>query len=166
MSISTYSPADVEVLLAGFYKVVGFSKGSFLTLDKDINPFTTKRSSDGVVARTHINDDTFTLSITLAQSSPANDILTKLYEIDALTHTGKFPIFIKDTRGTTLFLSLSSWIEKIPEISMSDSLQTRQWVFRCIQNSFNVGGNDHTSSITQDAVNIITGAIPGISRIL
>lgn len=166
MSLSSYSPTDVEVLLAGFYKVTGFSKGSFISLKKDVNPFTTKRSSDGIAARTHINDDTFTLSLTLAQSSAANDIFTKLYEVDVATQSAKFPVFIKDNLGTTLFLSLSSWIEQVPDVILSDSLQNRTWVLKCVQNSFNVGGNHHKSSIAGEAVRIITGAIPGVSNIL
>jgi len=99
MSIRNYSPSDVSVLLAGFYQIDGFVSGSFLTISKDVQPYKTTRTADGTVARTFIKDDTYTITLKIASTSPTNDILTGIVLADSATQYVKFPMFVKDNLG-------------------------------------------------------------------
>lgn len=166
MALWSYSPQDVTFLVAGFYQVVGFTDGTFISIEKDVAPYQTTRTSDGITARTYTMDDTYTITLTLSQGSPANDLLTKLSHIDRATQMGKFPLFIKDLKGSSLFLSATTWIQDIPSLSYSTSIQGREWVLQSSQASINVGNNEDTSSIFEDVTSIITGSVPSTKKIL
>jgi hypothetical protein len=161
MALKSYSPQDVDILLGGFYRVSGFVEDSFINISKDVQPYKTKRSSDGQVARTFIKDDTYTVEISLASSSPANDILTKIYQVDSLSQYAKFPLFIKDTLGSSLFVSPTAWIKQVPDMSFTSSVSDRVWVIQATQATFNIGGNEGASSALEDLANAGFGAIGG-----
>lgn len=158
MSVRTYSPVDVTILLAGFYQVGGFVEGSFVTISKDVQPYRTTRTADGKVARTFIDDDTYTITLNLASTSPTNDILTKLHEVDKLSQYGKFPMFIKDSSGTSLFLAPTCWIKEVPDLTFSQDVSDRTWIIQATQCVPNFGGNEDASSALQDFANVALGA--------
>lgn len=141
MSLYHYSPKDVIVTIGGLYQINGYVDGTFINIVKDIKPFETTRAIDGEVARIYRKDTGYRLEITLAQSSPANDLLSAMYNVDIATQIGKFPLFIRDGRGSTTFMSLTTWIEDIPQVSFSNGMETRTWVFGCSQAALNIGGN-------------------------
>lgn len=157
----SYSPQDVTVLVAGFIQIKGFIDGSFVTVSKDVQPFKIQRTSDGQIARLYDNDSTYTVNITLHQASDSNDVMNKLWQLDAITQRGKFPITIKDELGTSFFFASSCWIETLPALEYSTEITSRTWVIRCSQGIINVGGNAE-SSIIEDLVNIATAALPSI----
>lgn len=158
MSIRSYSPTDVEILLAGFYKVNGFVEGSFIKISKDTDPYKTVRTSDGQVARVFVKDDTYTITLKLASTSPTNDLLTKIYQTDSLTQFAKFPLFIKDSLGSSLFLAPTCWVKEVPDLEFSDSVTERTWVIQATQCIPNFGGNADASSALQDLANTVIGA--------
>lgn len=147
MSISTYSPSDVTVTIAGMHSVTGYSSGTFIRITKDIRPFSKVRAMDGEIARMYSEDTGYKVELTLAQSSSTNNILTMLYNIDAATHMGKFPLFIKDGRGQTSFLAATAWIEQTPDVTFGSDLSERTWIFGCSDVVLTIGGNGDTSSI-------------------
>ena len=158
MAVRSYSPLDVEVLLAGFYKVGGFVEGSFITISKDVQPYQTVRTADGQVARSFTKDDTYTITLQLASTSPANDILSKIYQVDTLTQYMKFPMFIKDTRGTSLFLAPTCWVKNVPDLEFSNQVTDRTWVIQATQCVPNFGGNEDVGSSLEELANITLGS--------
>jgi hypothetical protein len=158
MAIRNYSPSDVSVLLAGFYQIDGFVSGSFLTITKDVQPYKTTRTADGTIARTFIRDDSYTITLTLASTSPTNDILSNIVLVDSLTQYAKFPMFVKDTLGTSLFLAPTCWVKQVPEMSFSDEISDRVWVIQASQCVTNFGGNEDASGALQDLATISLGA--------
>jgi len=162
MAIRSYSPTDVSVLLAGFLQVDGFVDGTFITISKDVQPYKTRRVADGSVARTYINDATYTIELVLASTSPTNDVLTKLYQLDAITQYGKFPFFLKDELGTSLFIAPTCWIKEIPDLSFSNGVEQRVWRIQASQGGFNIGGNEDASAIIQDLLNAGAGVLEGL----
>ena len=158
MAIRSYSPQDVNVMLGGFYAIDGFVDGTFINITKDVQPYGTKRTADGTVARIHRKDETYTIELTLASTAPANDILTKLYQVDAATEYGKFPLFVKDTLGTSLFLATLAWIKEIPSLSFSNGVENRVWTMQAYGGSFSVGGNESSAGLVQDFINTVTGS--------
>jgi len=147
MAISTYSPMDVTVTLAGIHSVVGYADGTFIKITKDIKPFNKVRAMDGEIARQYFDDAGYKVELTLAQSSPTNNILSMLYNVDSVTHMGKIPLFIKDGRGQTSFLAATAWISDIPEVTFGAELDTRTWTFGCTDVALTIGGNGDTSLI-------------------
>lgn len=160
------SPSDTNILIAGFHHVTGFPDGTIVNIKKDTSPFTTTRTLDGEVARAYRNDQSFTLSLSIVQSSPSNDILMKLYELDTFTQNAPFPVFVKDNRGSTLFLSVDSWIKDLPAVTIGNGVEIRTWEIQCLNSIINIGGNKDGSSILDDITNIVTGALPGVSGLL
>lgn len=149
MPLLHYSPLDVTITVAGLYTVEGFVDGTFIDIIKDVKPFDKMRSMDGEVARIYKKDEGYTLQITLAQSSPANDLFSAIYNLDISTQIGKFPLFIKDNRGSTTFMSLTTWVEDIPQVSFSNGMESRTWTFGCTQAALHIGGNAEQGTIEQ-----------------
>lgn len=142
MSILHYSPKDVKIVVAGLYQVEGYAEGTFINITRNTRAYESTRAMDGEIARVCRKDGGYTLEITVAQSSRANDIFSALYNIDTATQIGKFPLFIKDQYGSTSFMSLSTWIEDLPSVTFSGDLETRTWVLGCAQATLHVGGNE------------------------
>lgn len=167
MSVWNISPADVHVLLGGFYEVVGFADGSFVTITKNQQPFNSSRAMDGEVARVYHSDSRYNLKITVASSSPTNDLFTKLWQLDEATKSVFFPILIKDSLGTSLFFSLEAWICIPPDLSFSNTVETRDWIFECNNGSINLGSNTDNQDILQDVDKLIsTAALGQIARFI
>lgn len=164
--LATYIPEEVTVLLAGAIPVSGFIDGSFISVDKDVKPFTSKRTADGTVSRMYNNDQTYTVSITIYSGSDSNDALTKLWQLDEITRKGKFTLFIKDSSGSDLFFSATTWIEGLPPLVKSNQFESRTWVLRSSSAVINIGGNGDASSIVNDLVNIAASALPALQGII
>lgn len=147
MALYHYSPKDVSINIAGVFDIQGFVDGTFINLTRDVKPFDSVRAMDGEVARVYRKDESYMLELTLAQSSPSNNILSTIYNIDVATQVGKFPIIIKDNRGSTTFFSLTAWIEDIPQVSFGNDIQPRVWKLRCTQSALYIGGNAPESDI-------------------
>ena len=158
MSIRSYSPSDVSVLLAGFYQIDGFVSGSFLTISKDVQPYKTTRTADGTVARTFIKDDTYTITLKIASTSPTNDILTGIVLADSATQYVKFPLFVKDNLGTSLFLAPTCWVKEMPDMEFSEEITDRVWVIQGSQCITNFGGNEDASGALRDLALLSLGA--------
>ena len=157
-----YSPEDVTILVAGLLQIEGLAEGSFVTISKDTMPFTSVRTTDGQLHRIYVNDQSYTMTLTLMSTSESNDFLTKLWQIDELSKLGKFPMLVKDQLGSSLFFSATSWIESVPDSEFTDNISTRTWVFKCAQAAINIGSNAEESSAITDLLNIASSALPGL----
>jgi hypothetical protein len=140
-NLLNYSPSDVSITVAGLYSVTGFAEGTFVRISKDTQQATTVRAMDGTMSRIKSPDTGWKVEITLAQSSSGNDILSMLWNIDKVTGMGKFPLFIKDGSGSTMFTAGTAWVEEIPDIVFSNQMETRTWKFAATDVLVNVGGN-------------------------
>lgn len=160
--LATYMPEEVTILLAGI-PVSGFIQGSFISVDKDVKPFTSKRTADGTVSRMYNNDQTYTITLTLYSGSDSNQLLTRLWQLDEITQRGKFPLMIKDGSGSDLFFSTTTWIEGIPSLVKSNQYEPRAWTLRSSSAIINIGGNGDAESILNDIVSIAASALPALN---
>jgi hypothetical protein len=165
-NLLSYSPEDITILLAGVIPLDGYIDGTFVEIEKLFNPYSSTTSSDGITARTYRNSQEYIIRLTLHNTSPSNDVLTKLWLLDELTQTGKFPLLIKDQLGSSLFFSTTSWIEGIPVTSFANSITERTWVIHSSQAVINIGGNDAASGLIEDLTNSILGAAPILQGVL
>lgn len=163
--LATYNPEEVSILVAGLLSVDGFVDGTFVTIRKDVMPFTSTTTTDGITSRVYNKNQNYTIDITLYSGSSSNDFLTKLWQLDEITQRGKFPLLIKDSSGTDLFFSATTWIEGVPALSKGTTYDARTWTLKSSQAIINIGGNTQ-SGILNDLINIATGALPILEGII
>lgn len=166
MALATYIPEDVSCIIAGIINVEGYVDGTFITIDKDVPPYTPTITPDGTISRTQNGDTTYTVSITIQAASTTNDVLTKLHQLDQLTNMGKVPLFIKDRSGTDLFFAATAWIDGLPSMSKSNGADERTWLFKAASASVNYGNNEDASGLVRDIINLATGALPSLGGLL
>lgn len=159
----TYDPSSVTCLVAGLLALDGFVDGSFITINKERQPFQSITTPDGTTARLHNEDSTYRVSITLHSGSSSNDFLTKLWLLDEVSERGKFPLMIKDGSGTDLFFSTTTWVEGVPQIVKSNGVDARTWILKSAFAVVNVGGNGEESDIVDDLLSLAAAALPSIS---
>lgn len=158
MSLWHYCPDDVSVLIAGVYRIEGFVDGTMIDIVKDLQPYKTFRSVDGMVGRSRVTNSTHTINLNIMASSPDNDVLTKWWQFDTATGLGQLPIMVKDSLGTGYFFSPACWIEGIPSLSYAVSAGERQWVLRCNEGLMNIGGNDKEGTLSKITTLALSGA--------
>ncbi len=125
-TVRTYSPNQVIVLVSGA-PMTGFADGTFVEITPSNDLSTMQVGADGEVARSISSNKTCTVAITLQQTSPSNDILSGLIEIDSLTGGVLFPISVIDLRGRTVFLASQCWINKRPTLTFGQEVSDRTW---------------------------------------
>lgn len=165
-AIFNYIPEEVYVVIAGILNAEGFAEGTFINIVKDEMPYRSRTTADGKTVRLYRNTQTYTVELTFHIGSVTNDFLTKLWQLDEISQRGKFPILIKDGSGSDLFFSATSWVEGLPSLSKSTSVDTRTWRIKCASAAVNFGNNGEESSVVQDLLNIATSALPAIEGIL
>lgn len=163
--IFNYNPDEVHVLAWGI-PLTGMADGTFVNISKDVMPFSAKRTADGTVSRLYNSDQTYTVTLTLHNGSDSNNTLTRLWQLDEITQRGKFPLMVKDLSGSDLFFSTNTWIEQVPEVIKSSSVDTRVWVLRSSFAVINIGGNLDPSDIVEDLLNSALSAFPALQGIL
>jgi len=163
--LATYMPEACTVLAFGI-PIQGFVESSFISVVKDVVPFSTVKTPDGTVARMYNSDQTYTVTLTLYSGSSSNDILTKLLLLDEVTQRGKFTLMIKDSSGTDLFFSATTWIESPASIVKSTNFDNRVWTLKSSSAVVNVGGNESAAGILRDLFNLASGALPIAESIL
>lgn len=130
----------------------GLANGSFITISKDIPVTSTTRSSDGEIARTIRRDSGYTLKLSLIMTSVSNSIMSRLLAADRVTYQAKFPIFIKDNNGSTVFAAGTCWIVSEPEIVYSNDVESREWTIQCTEGGLYTGDSDPSSNDIVDSV--------------
>ena len=98
---------------------------------------------DGEVARSISTDGRHTVTLTLQQTSPSNDVLSGLAAVDKLTcGAGSFPLLIQDLCGRTMFATDKAWISRAPNVTFGRETVDREWTLRTGTPSvYTVGGN-------------------------
>lgn len=165
-TLFNYIPSEVNVLLAGIMPIEGFVDGTFVSIDKDVMPYRSRTTADGRTIRLYNSNQTYTVSITVHNGSSANTFLTKLWQLDEITQRAKFPLMVKDGSGSDLFFSATSWIEGLPTLSKSNSVDTRTWRIKCSSAVINYGSNNGESGLIEDLLNIATGALPALGGLI
>ena len=155
----TYSPSSVSVSISGIYNLDGFAPGTFVTIVKDVVATDDIVAIDGEVSRVIRKDNRYTVKVSLAQSSPSNNVLNALYNIDRELGIGKFPIYISEGTGTSSFLAIEAWVEELPSLIMSDNVEAREWTIKCSSGILNIGGNGSKTDI-ENALSSLSSVLP------
>jgi hypothetical protein len=140
MAVYTYASDEVTVIVGGVV-MSGFADGTFVTVARDEQAFNKVTGADGSVSRAKTANKSGTITLTLQQTSPSNDVLSALMIADELSNQGVVPVLLKDKTGRTTVFSSSSWIQQSPEASMSKNIESREWVIDCAKLEIFIGGN-------------------------
>lgn len=143
MSVRTYDPKQVIVTINGI-PMSGFSDGTFLEVDRTEPTWSTVVGADGLVTRGKTNNFTGTVTLTLKQSSPSNDILSGLMAIDEATNTGVFPILIKDLSGNSIYFGGRCWVTQYANSTFGKDISDRQWTLMMDEADMFVGSNSES----------------------
>lgn len=138
--IKTYNPKKVIVTWLG-YTFTGFVKGTFVEITPNSDGFTLEVGSDGEGARVVSADESFTIKLSLMQTSAGNDHCSAQYVADKQTNTNTGPFMVKDLNGRSLFSAPNTWIKKLPVGGFSNEISSRDWEFETDAAEFTVGGN-------------------------
>ena len=144
MALRTYDPKQVVVSIGGV-PMSGFADGTFLLVDRDEQMFSKIVGADGTTTRVKSNNRSGTMTLTLKQSSPSNDVLSGFAALDELSNTGVVPVLIKDLSGNSIFFSATGWIQKYASSEFGKEINNREWVLDLADVDVFVGSNAENS---------------------
>jgi hypothetical protein len=143
MTLHTYDPAEVTVGIGGAI-MSGYTDGTFVEIARNEATWNSVVGADGIVTRGKTNNRSGTLTLTLKQSSPSNDILSALLVADELTNGSVFPVIVKDLSGNSLYFSAQAYITTFPSSTFSKDITDRSWVIFLADCDMFVGSNATT----------------------
>lgn len=140
MAVRTYDPKNVVIAIGGV-PMSGFADGTFLEIVRDEQAFTKVVGADGYTSRVKSNNRGGTLTLTLLETSPSNDILSGIAALDELSNAGVVPILVKDMSGNSVYFSATGWIQKLPDSAFGKEVNNRAWVLDLADVDIFVGSN-------------------------
>lgn len=140
MSVRTYDPKQVIITVGGV-ALSGFTDGTFLEIDRSEATWNMVVGADGLVTRGKTNNFSGTMTVTLKQSSPSNDVLSGFMAIDEATNQGVVPVLIKDLSGNSIYFSARAWITQYANSSFGKEISDRQWILNLDELDVFVGSN-------------------------
>ena len=138
-AVRTYDPKKIAITFRGNI-ITGIADGDFVEITGD-DGFEMRKGAAGDEDRINKNETGKDVNVTLMQTSISNDILSAIYESDAINNDGKGPLQIVDLNGTSILYSAQAYIKKSPDTTKGDSLGTTVWNFRAPQATYVPGGN-------------------------
>jgi hypothetical protein len=145
MSVRTYDASEVVVSIGGV-PMSGYTDGTFVEVARNEPTWTMVVGADGLVTRAKTNNFSGTLTLTLKQSSPSNDVLSGFLNVDELSNTGVVPILIKDLSGNSIFFSAQGWVSQFANATFAKEITDRTWTISLADVDMFVGSNSLTGS--------------------
>ena len=120
--MAQYYADDVNVVIDGVI-ATGFADGTYVTGERNEEKRELEVGAQGDVVMVEASDDTGTVSITLQQTSPTNDLLRGLY------NSGEdFAISVDDPNDNTANIEGSEcYVANLPSAEKDGSVTDREW---------------------------------------
>lgn len=147
MSLKTFDPKSI-VLTVGGAIIGGFADGTFVTVERQEDAYTTTVGADGEVTRVKSNNKLTNVTITLAQTSDSNSILSGFAILDEKSNSGVVPVLLKEAGADTIVAGGRGWIQKLPNIEYSKEITTREWIIVLAESEMFVGGTAVTDLVS------------------
>lgn len=139
--LGTFDFRKLNVIF-GVAQITGYAEGDALIVEEDQPAFNSMSGADGFVDRIKNNANSLTITMSLRQTSPTNQVLSALHLADRAGGV-PLPLLIKDRNGTTLITTAQAWIEKFPKSSFGNEAKNREWVIKTgSEYVINIGGNN------------------------
>jgi structural protein KPP10_ORF10 len=117
----------------------GFQAGEGITVEHNADAYSLEVGIDGKATRSQIMNRSCRITVNLAQSSAANDLLSAVYLVGV---TGQdlngvpvgsgadvAPFIINDRNGRTKLTVAESWIARAPDLTFDQPSTVRAWLF-------------------------------------
>lgn len=140
MAVATFDPASVVVTIGGV-PMSGYADGTFLLIQRAVDAWSMVVGADGLTTRVKSNNRSGTMTLTLTQSSPSNDVLSGFANLDELSNAGIVPVLVKDLSGNSVYFSATGWIQRYPDSEFSNIMSNREWVIALADIDIFVGSN-------------------------
>lgn len=140
MATRDLDPKQVIVTF-GEVELSGFADGTYVSIERDEDAWTKHVGADGEVGRIRNRNRCAGVTVTLAEYSPANDLLMAYALADERDGSGKKPITVKDLLGTTIAHAPVAWVKKLPVVEKAKEVTDREWVFDTGPMDIFAGGN-------------------------
>lgn len=142
MTVKNYDPKGIALVFAGI-PITGYAKGTFVSIAYNEDAFVLSIGADGEGTRAKTNNKSATIEFTLTQSSPSNDLLSAIHNLDQMSPGGDGigPFFLKDLFGTSLAIAETAWVRKMPDAGYGPETGERVWTLETDSLLENVGGN-------------------------
>lgn len=123
----TYAAKDVVLTIAGVV-VDGGSDSDFVSIEMTEDMYTITVGLNGQAVRSRSNNRSSRWTVTVMQTSIANQVLQAAYLADEASGRGVFPISLYDPScGETIF-GAEAWIVRAPTKSFGKEAGSREWL--------------------------------------
>lgn len=125
-----YDPKAYTILVSGIVIAKGYADGEFITVDREVDAYTTVRGVGGGVTRLRTNNRGALVSLILMQTAEANSYLSALHnrDMNAPNGEGVGSFLLKDAIGTTIYKADKCWIRKPPTLALDKTAKERRWL--------------------------------------
>lgn len=138
--LATYDPGVVTQAL-GPNIIGGYAEDSQITVELNSPLYTMKVGAGGEVVRSRSRDKSGTITFKLLQTSPSNDVLSALAQLDQ-TGLGVVPYMLKDMLSpTTIAHAATAWISEMPKGEYGKESGDREWKVQTNNLELFFGGN-------------------------
>ena len=142
--IRTYAADQVRIVVGGV-PISGLADGTFVSISRDEQAYNKVTGADGTTSRARTGNRAGSITITLQQTSPSNDVLTGYMIADEQSDSGVVPVLVKDTSGRTVVFAASAYVQQSPDADFSKDIEEREWVLDCAAIDMTLGGNANVS---------------------
>ncbi len=140
MGVFTYDAAQVIISVGGI-PLSGYTDGTFIEVARDEATWTKIVGADGIVTRGKTNNRSGTITVTLKQSSPSNDVLSGFLIADELANSSVVPILIKDLSGDSIYFAAQGWVSAFANSTFAKEITDRTWTISTAEMDVLVGQN-------------------------
>lgn len=138
--VYTYAADAVQIIVGGV-PISGLADGTFVNISRDEQAYTKTTGADGTTSRARTGNRAGSITITLQQTSPSNDVLSGFMAADEAGDQGVVPVLVKDTSGRSLHYASAAWVQQAPDSEYAKEINEREWALDCARIDSFVGGN-------------------------
>lgn len=133
-----YKEFDIKKLTVavGGTLLDGFADGDYVSVKMNKERNSLVVGADGEGARIKLYDNSAQITITLMQTSKANEVLSAYAKSNS-----EFIFSLIDQSGTTIVAAQHCWIREYPEVAFGTEAKERAWVLETDDCEMIVGGN-------------------------
>jgi len=130
MAAKLYNPKEVNIVYRGHVIEGPFAADTMVSIAYSEQQFSLAMGAKGGGTRSNTNNLSATITVTLAQSSPSNDVLGD-FTLEDVRDSKGIPgsLAVQDASGTGLFNAETAWVQQITPVEYNRETSDRTWVF-------------------------------------
>lgn len=164
--LHSYQPDDISCIVTlsnGLtHNLSGFIDGTHIAIERLI---VTAEPYAGIDFHARIlrRNKSASIMFSLSQTSESNDFLSQVLELGEANLGGDedvFSLMIKDQSGRSLHYSNQCYIGGPPDLTYSNTIDSRDWMIYAVNLQQNVGGNARFTDDMANAMNVFGQEVP------